>query len=92
VVSTSFRYARDVFTDEHEKPDGSGVLVGFRDEDEIGKGLRMLFENATQMETKAYRKGVTMGWSVVAKQIVNLLYDVCMEPSEIESSKIPFIR
>ena len=91
VVSTKFRYAQDVFTDEHGNPDGSGVLVDFKDENAIAEGLRKAFENHVEIETKAYQKGVTMGWTVVGKQMVNLLYNIAMEPSEIESAALPFI-
>jgi len=91
VVSTKFRYARDIFSDEQGNPDGSGVLVDFRDENAIAEGLRKGFENHVEIEAKAYQKGVTMGWSVVGKQMVNLLYNVAMEPSEIESATIPFL-
>jgi len=92
VVSTKFRYARDVFSDEHGTPDGSGVLVDFRDADSIAEGLRKVFEKRVEIEAKAYQKGVTMGWTVVGKQMVNLLYNVAMEPSEIESASLPFIE
>jgi glycosyltransferase involved in cell wall biosynthesis len=91
VVSTKFRYAEDVFSDDHGHPDGSGVLIDFTDEGEVAKGLREVFENLTEIEAKAYQKGVIMGWSVVGKQYINLLYQVSMEPSEIESAKIHFI-
>jgi glycosyltransferase involved in cell wall biosynthesis len=91
VVSTKFRYAEDVFSDDHGHPDGSGVLIDFTDEGEVAKGLREVFENLTEIEAKVYQKGVIMGWSVVGKQYINLLYQVSMEPSEIESAKIHFI-
>ena len=91
VVSTKFRYARDIFSDEHGNPDGSGVLVDFKDETSIAEGLRKGVENRVEIESKAYQKGVTMGWSVVGKQMVNLFYNVAMEPSEIESATLPFI-
>jgi glycosyltransferase involved in cell wall biosynthesis len=91
VVSTKFRYAEDIFSDRHGRPDGSGVLVGFTDEGEIADGLREVFENLTEIESKAYQKGVIMGWSVVGKQYINLLYQVSMKPSEIESAKIHFL-
>jgi len=91
VVSTKFRYAEDIFSDDHGHPDGSGVLIDFTDEGEVAKGLREVFENLTEIEAKAYQKGVIMGWSVVGKQYINLLYQVSMEPSEIESAKIHFI-
>lgn len=90
-VSTKFRYAEDVFSDNHGHPDGSGVLIDFTDEVEIAKGLREVFENLTEIEAKAYQKGVVMGWSVVGKQYINLLYHISMKPSEIESSKIRFL-
>jgi glycosyltransferase involved in cell wall biosynthesis len=92
VVSTEFRYAQDVFSDERGHPDGSGVLIGFKDEDEVAKGLRYAFENLREIEVKAYQKGVTMGWSVVRKQMINLLYNVAMDPSEIESATISFVE
>jgi glycosyltransferase involved in cell wall biosynthesis len=90
-VSTKFRYAEDVFSDNHGHPDGSGVLIDFIDEGEIANGLREVFENLTEIEAKAYQKGVIMGWSVVGKQYINLLYHVSMKPSEIESAKIRFL-
>ncbi len=92
VVSTKFRYAEDVFSDNHGQPDGSGVLIDSTDEGELAQGLREVFENLTEIEAKAYQKGVMMGWSVVGKQYVNLLYQVSMKPSEIESAKIHFIN
>jgi len=91
VVATKFRYARDLFTDENGNPDGSGVMIDFKDEDAIVEGLRKGFENHVEIEVKAYQKGVTMGWTVVGKQMVNLFYHVTMEPAEIESVKLPFI-
>jgi len=91
VVSTKFRYAEDVFSDNHGHPDGSGVLIDFTDEGEIAQGLREVFENLTEIEAKAYQKGVMMGWSVVGKQYINLLYQISMKPSEIESAKILFL-
>jgi len=90
-VSTKFRYAEDVFSDNHGHPDGSGVLIDVTDEGEIANGLREVFENLTEIESKAYQKGVIMGWSVVGKQYINLLYHVSMMPSEIESAKIRFL-
>ena len=91
VVSTKFRYAEDMFSDNHGRPDGSGVLVDFTDEGKIADGLREVFANLTEIEAKAYQKGVIMGWSVVGKQYINLLYQVSMTPSEIESAKIHFL-
>jgi hypothetical protein len=91
VVSTKFRSAEDVFSDDHGHPDGSSVLIDFTDEGEIAKGLREVFENLTEIEAKSYQKGVIMAWSGVGKQYINLLYQVSMEPSEIESAKIHFI-
>lgn len=91
VVSTKFRYAEDMFSDNHGHPNGSGVLIDLTDKGEIAKGLREVFENLTEIEAKAYQKGVIMGWSVVGKQYLNLLYQVSMKPSEIESAKIHFI-
>jgi glycosyltransferase involved in cell wall biosynthesis len=91
VVSTKFRYAEDIFSDNQGHPDGSGVLIDFTDEGEIAKGLREVFENLTEIEAKTYQKGVIMGWSVVGKQYISLLYQVSMKPSEIESAKIQFI-
>jgi len=91
VVATKFRYAEDVFSDTHGHPNGSGVLIDFTDEREIANGLREVFENLTEIEAKTYQKGVMMGWSVVGKQYLNLLYQVSMKPSEIESAKIHFI-
>jgi len=92
VVATKFRGAKDMFSNKQGEPDGSGVLVDFRNVEEIDKGLRKMFENPSEIETKAYRKGVTMGWSVVGKQMVNLLYDVTREQSEIETTRIPFVE
>ena len=92
VVATKFRYARDIFSDEQGRPDGSGVLVDSKTDDEITIGLRKVFENLTEIGTKAYQKGSAMRWSVVGKQYVNLLYDVALKPSEIERAKIPFIK
>lgn len=91
VVSTKFRFAKDIFTDSQGNPDGSGVLINFRDTEEVAKGLRHLFENLTEIEAKAYQKGVTMGWSVVAVQYLNLIYNISMKTSEIERAKIHFI-
>ncbi len=91
VVSTKFRYAEDVFSDNHGQPDGSGVLIDSTDEGAVAQGLRDVFENLTEIEAKAYQKGVMMGWSVVGKQYIHLLYQVSMKPSEIESAKIRFI-
>ncbi|MFB0559953.1 MAG: hypothetical protein ACETWM_01790, partial [Candidatus Lokiarchaeia archaeon] len=92
VVATKFRYAMDMFSDEQGRPDGSGVLVGLKNADEIAKGLRKVFENLTEIGTKAYIKGAALRWSVVGKQYVNLLYDVALKPSEIERAKIHFIE
>jgi glycosyltransferase involved in cell wall biosynthesis len=91
VVSTKFRYAEDIFSDNHGHPDGSGVLIDFTDERAIAKGLREVFENLTEIEAKAYQKGAIMGWSVVGRQYLNLLYQVSMKPSEIERAKIHFL-
>ena len=66
-------------------------MIDFTDEGEVAQGLREVFENLTETEAKVYQKGVIMGWSVVGKQYINLLYQVSMEPSEIESAKIHFI-
>jgi glycosyltransferase involved in cell wall biosynthesis len=92
VVATKFRYAIDMFSDEQGKPDGSGVTVSSHNDDEIAKGLREVFENLTDIGTKAYIKGAALRWSVVGKQYVNLLYDVSLKPSEIERAKIQFIE
>jgi glycosyltransferase involved in cell wall biosynthesis len=92
VVATKFRYAEDIFSDNHGHPDGSGVLIDFTDEGEIAKGLREAFENLTEIEAKTYQKGAIMGWSVVGKQYLNLLYQISMKPTEIESAHIHFLR
>lgn len=92
VVATKFRYARDMFSDEQGRPDGSGVLVNSKNDDEIAKGLKKVFENLSEIGTKAYIKGAPLRWSVVGKQYVNLLYDVALKTSEIERSKIHFIE
>jgi glycosyltransferase involved in cell wall biosynthesis len=92
VVTTKFRYAIDMFSDEQGRPDGSGVLVSSKSDDEIAQGLRKVFENLTEIGTKAYIKGAALRWSVVGKQYVNLLYDVALRPSEIERAKIHFIE
>lgn len=63
-----------------------------KNDDEIAKGLRKVFENLTQIGTKAYQKGAALRWSVVGKQYVNLLYDVALKPNEIERAKIHFIE
>jgi glycosyltransferase involved in cell wall biosynthesis len=91
VVATKFRYAEDLFSDIHGCPDGSGVLIDFSDEAEIAKGLRDAFENLTEIESKAYQKGVMMGWSVVGKQYLNLFYQISMKPAEIERAHIHFL-
>jgi hypothetical protein len=80
-----------MFSDNHGRPDGSGVLVDFTDEGKIADGLREVFANLHEIEAKAYQKGVIMGWSVVGKQYINLLYQISMTPSEIESAKIHFL-
>jgi len=92
VVATKFRYATDMFSDEQGIPDGSGVLVDPKNDEEIAKGLRKVFENLTEIGTKAYIKGAALRWSVVGKQYVNLLYDVALKPSEIERAKIHFVK
>jgi hypothetical protein len=81
-----------MFSDEQGRPDGSGVLVSLKNADEIAKGLRKVFENLTEIGTKAYIKGAALRWSVVGKQYVNLLYDVALKPSEIERAKIHFTK
>ncbi len=91
VVATKFRYAEDVFSDNHEHPDGSGVLIDFTDEEDVAKGLRDAFEHLTELEAKAYQKGVMMGWSVDGKQYINLFYQISMKPAEIESAHIHFL-
>jgi glycosyltransferase involved in cell wall biosynthesis len=92
VVATKFRYARDMFSDDQGRPNGSGILVNSKNDDEIAKGLRKVFENLTQIGTKAYQKGAALRWSVVGKQYVNLLYDVALKPNEIARAKIHFIE
>ncbi len=92
VVATKFRYALDMFSDEQGKPDGSGILIDSENDDEVARGLREAFENLVGIGTKGYRKGSAMRWSVVGKQYINLLYDVMLEPSEIERAKIHFIE
>jgi glycosyltransferase involved in cell wall biosynthesis len=92
VVTTKFRYAIDMFSDEQGRPDGSGILVSSKSDDEIAQGLRKVFENLTEIATKAYIKGAALRWSVVGKQYVNLLYDVALKQSEIERAKIHFIE
>jgi glycosyltransferase involved in cell wall biosynthesis len=92
VVATKFRYAQDMFSDQQGKPDGSGILVDLKNDDEIAIGLRRVFENLTKIGAKAYKKGSSMRWSVVGKQYINLLYDVALKQSEIERAKITFIE
>jgi glycosyltransferase involved in cell wall biosynthesis len=91
VVATKFRGARDLFTDKQGRPDGSGVMVDFMDSDGIASGLRNAFENHRGLERKSYVKGVTMGWSVVGRELVNVLRDVVEEQSGIESATISFL-
>ena len=67
-------------------------MVDSKKDDEIARGLRKVFENLTEIGTKAYQKGSTMRWSVVGKQYINLLYDVALKKPEIERAKIPFIE
>ena len=92
VVATKFRYAMDMFSDDKGIPDGSGVLINPRNEVDIALGLKTVFENLTEIGTKAYIKGSALRWSVVGKQYVNLLYDVALKQSEIERAKIHFIQ
>ena len=92
VVATKFRGAKDLFTDKRGRPDGSGVMVDFKNSAEIAKGLRNAFENHRGLERKSYVKGVTMGWSVVGRELVNVLRDVVEERSGIESPEISFVR
>ena len=74
-VSTKFRNAVDMFTDEHGEPDGSGVLIGFRNEEEIAEGLRkaLAFENVRKMEERIRDKGGKMGmvcdWETFDKSV-----------------------
>jgi hypothetical protein len=92
VVATRFRGAKDLFTDKRGRPNGSGVMVDFRNSGETAKGLRKAFENHRGLERKSYVKGVTMGWSVVGRELVNLLRDVVEEQSGVESPGISFIQ
>lgn len=92
VVASEFAGAKDLFSDEFGEPDGSGVLVKMRDADSIADGLRKAFANAAEIETKGYQKGVVMGWSVVAKEYINLFYNMTMSQDEIESVKVSFIN
>lgn len=91
VVATKFRGARDLFTDKRGRSDGSGVMVDFRKSEEIARGLRNAFENQRELERKSYVKGVTMGWSVVGRELVNILRDVVEEKSGPESARISFV-
>lgn len=91
VVATKFRGARDLFTDKRGRPDGSGVMVDFMKSEEIARGLRNAFENQRELERKSYVKGVTMGWSVVGRELVNILRDVVEEKSGTESARISFV-
>ncbi len=106
-ISSDFVYARDLFSDEKKRPfyindllksndedfrqEASGVLIDFKNPDSIAKGLRYTFENYPTIESNEYKKGVTMGWPVVAAEMVNLFTNLIMD-KKTNISRIPFIN
>jgi len=90
VVASRFAGAMDLFTDETGNYDGSGVLVEIRDEESIKEGLKHAFSHAPEIALRGYRKGVSMGWSVVGREYVNLFREVALHAAEREGSRVPF--
>lgn len=83
-VSTDFRGARDMLSDENGRPDNSGVLVKLEDDHdkllgEIANALTEAMRNSKVIRKNAEKKGIKMGDSVVGLQMVNLLSNVIEE-------------
>ena len=92
VVASKFAGAKDLFTDETGQYDRSGVLVDVEDVKSITEGLKEAFMNAPEIALRGYRKGVSMGWSVVGRAYVNLFREVALFEREREASRVPFFN
>ncbi len=67
VISTPYRYAREILADDR------GILVPWRDSDAIGREVVGLLDNPTRrldMQQRAAEFGRSMGWPVVARRYV----------------------
>lgn len=76
VVSTMYRYAEELLGE------GRGILVNFRDPNEIYKAIKKVLENEKMRESiekKAFEYGKNMWWNVVAEKYINLFNEVINE-------------
>jgi len=76
IVSTMYRYAEELLAD------GRGILVNFRDSEEIYKAIKDVLKNEDmrrEIERKAFEYGRSMWWNVVAENYINLFKEVIDE-------------
>jgi len=79
VLSTPYWHATELLGD------GTGVLVPFRDSDEMAKACVTLFANPGKMahlEERARRKGNQMSWPRVAAKYVDLVKQTVQTPTK----------
>lgn len=76
VVSTPFWYAQELLAEQH------GVLIPFGAWDELARAVCGLIEDdglRSAMRTRAYARGRTMTWSIVAREYHRIFSEVKME-------------
>lgn len=78
IISTPYLYAEEVLSE------GRGMLVGFRDSEEIAEATIRILSTPSmreQMETRAYRYGRRAAWFNVAIDYLNLFHRVHNPPT-----------
>lgn len=76
VISTPYRYARELLAD------GRGILVPWRDSEAIGREITSLLEDSTkriELQQRAAAFGRSMGWPIVARRYVE-----CFERARVD--------
>jgi len=79
IVSTKYLYAEEVLSH------GRGMLVDFKDSDEIAKAIIEILENPelrSSMEDAAYKYGRRAAWFNVAVDYISLFHRVILEGAE----------
>ena len=89
IVSTPYLYAEEVLSG------GRGLLVDFRNPDQLAGGVTRILDDAVlreQMETRAYKYGRRAAWFNVAIDYLDLFHRLCPRPKGVKAEELEVSR
>ncbi|MEO7097006.1 MAG: glycosyltransferase family 4 protein [Polyangiales bacterium] len=89
VISTPYRYARELLADDR------GILVPWRDSATIGREVVRLLDDParrSELQRRASSYGRTMAWPLVARRYLECFERACISHQEHRRAALPSVR